>query len=221
VTVPGTVTALEASGGFVQAAVFDGNGYIRIETSPVSSDAWRQASVKVPDGAGPVPHTQLVLQGSAGWLVQVDRTVVGGARLVKNQWQAWTPPCAAVEGPAVLAASSGSDLAAVCDVGEWSTPHGEHLFVSHDGGSSFAEAAVAVPSGGISGLASPTAATVVAAGDSSLAASFDGGRTWSAVATGSNWSDLGFTTAAQGVVIRDGSLLMSRDGGHSWGVVAF
>jgi len=219
---PGSaVTALEASGGSVQAAIFDGNGHIRIESSPVGSDVWKLASVVLGAGAGPVPHTEVVLQGNTGWLVQVDRTVVAGARLVDGQWQAWTPPCSTVEGPAALAASSPTDFAAVCDVGEWSTPQGEHLFTSSDGGASFAASPVAVPVSGVSVVASPAPSTIVVAGGTGLEASFDGGHTWAKVAGGPPWADMGFTTASQGVAVSNGGVLMTHDGGHIWSPVSF
>ena len=72
----------------------------------LSSDAWSSPPVYIPVGAGPVPQVQLVIQGSAGWLVEVDREVVDGARLVNGAWQSWTPPCSDTAGPALLAAWS-------------------------------------------------------------------------------------------------------------------
>jgi hypothetical protein len=201
--------------------VFDGNGHIRIETSPVGSDVWKLAPVVLPAGAGPVPHTDVVLEGNTGWLVQVDRTVVAGARLMGGQWQAWTPPCATVQGPAALAASSPTDLVAVCDVGEWSTPQGEHLFTTSDGGAGFTESPVAVPVSGVSIIASPAPSTIVVAGGSGLEATFDGGHSWAKVAAGTTWADLGFTTAGQGVAVWDGGVIMTHDGGHTWSPVSF
>src|SRR5712691_1622562 len=108
-----------------------------IATSPVDSDAWVVSPTTVEMGAGPVPHPQLVLYGTAGWLVEVDRVVVAGARLVSGAWTPWQPPWATVAGPAILAATSSSDLVVACDVGLWSTPTGEHLFVSSDAGVTF------------------------------------------------------------------------------------
>jgi hypothetical protein len=186
-----------------------------------------------------VPHTQIVLQGSSGWLVQVDRVVVGGARLVNGQWAAWTPPCESVEGPALLAAATPSDLVAACDVGQWSTPQGEHLFVSHDGGATFSEVVGSIPgTGGIQVLASSGGRTIVAGGSSTsqpanrqeLVQSFDAGATWSVRDEGdqgAGWSDLGFTTATQGVAVKgppggeNAVVIMTRDGGHDWAPVSF
>jgi hypothetical protein len=235
VTIPGVpadspVFALETAGGIVHAAVLDG-GDFRVASSPVGSDGWSVAPVRVPVGAGPVPAVQLVLSGAAGWLVENDRTVVGGARLANGSWVAWTPPCADVVGPAYLAASSPTELAAACDVGLWSNPTGDHLYLSHDGGSTFAPAGTAAPltMAAMAAMASPSV-VVVGGSDATgsvLAATTDAGRTWKIVTRlpAGQIADLGFTTATQGVVIVGGaggsaSLLMTRDGGHTWRAVA-
>ena len=232
-TIPGlpadaAIVALESANGKVHAAVLDGQDY-RVASSPVGADDFRLSAVRVPVGAGPVPAVQLVLSGAAGWLIENDRAVVGGARLVNGVWVAWQPPCADVVGPAFLAASSPTELAAACDVGLWGTPAGDHLYVSHDGGSTFVESGTAVPLTTAAQVAAASPSTIVVGGFDAkgavLVATFDGGRTWAVVARlGATIADLGFTTAAQGVVITapaDGtaSLLMTRDGGRTWRAV--
>lgn len=234
VTIPGLaanapVFALETAGGIVHAVVLDG-GSFRVASSPVGSDRWSVSPVRVPVGAGPVPAVQLVLSGAAGWLVENDRTVVGGARLANGSWVAWTPPCADVVGPAFLAASSPTELAAACDVGLWSNPTGDHLYLSHDGGSTFAPSGTAAPltTAAMAAMASPSV-VVVGGSDgtgSILIATTDAGGTWKVVERlpAGQIADLGFTTATQGVVIVAGaggsaSLLMTRDGGQTWHAV--
>jgi len=233
-TIPGlaadaAVAALETAGGTVHAVVFDGGGY-RVASSPVGADDFRLAQVRVPVGAGPVPSVQLVLSGAAGWLLENDRTVVAGARLVNGGWVAWQPPCAGVVGPAFLAASGPTELAAACDVGLWGTPAGDHLYLSHDGGSSFVESSTAVPVQLAAQVAAASPSVVVVAGSDStgarLVATFDGGRTWTVVALlgAVTIRDLGFTSAEQGVVITTSAgapagLLMTRDGGRTWRAV--
>ena len=228
------VMALEAAAGTVHVAFYaSGAEDIAIASGSVAAGALRLESTSVQIGAGPVPQTQIVLHGTSGWLVQVDRAVVGGARLANGAWDAWQPPCLDTAGPAWLAASSVSNLAAACDMGVWSTPLGVHLFTSTDGGATFSQQALAVPITGLAGIAAaPAVPTVVAAGSlvgggAALVATFDGGRTWSRVATlagTSSFSELGFTTSDQGVVIArtaDGAshLVMTRDGGRTWGAV--
>jgi hypothetical protein len=225
----GPVVALDAAHGLVHAVLYDGQGAFRIASSPAGSDDWTIAAIKLPVGAGPVPEVQLVLSGAGGWVLQNDRTVVNGARLVNGVWRAWQPVCASVVGPAFLAASSGTTLVAACDVGAWSTPAGEHLFVSSDGGLTFHETGRAVPDVQGTGIASPDTSTIVVAGSTqkglALLGSFDGGGTWTTLVvqpTQSTFADLGFTTPSQGVVIAiAGALLMTHDGGRTWAPVAF
>jgi photosystem II stability/assembly factor-like uncharacterized protein len=184
-----------------------------------------------------VAAAQLALAGTGGWLLEIDRTVVGGARLSGGTWAAWTPPCVDLAGPAVLAASSPTELVVACDVGLWSTPQGEHLYVSHDGGATFAQAGTRAPISGAGGIASTGASSIFLTGTTAQGAaivrSSDGGQTWqTALETGkASITYLGFTTPTQGVVLTiaaggpgsstGGSLLMTRDGGHTWRQVMF
>ena len=231
-----TVVALEASGGAVQAVLFD-QAVVRIASSPVETDGWRLSTVSVPIGAGPVPAAQLVLSGTSGWLMEVDRTVVGGARLSDGTWSAWTPPCLDLVGPAVLAASSPTELVAACDVGLWGTPQGEHLYLSHDGGASFARTGAPLPISAAGGVVATGAGSILVTGataqGSALVRSDDTGQTWqTALETGTaSITYLGFTTPTQGVVLTvapagssgspGGSLQLTRDGGLTWRQVSF
>ena len=230
------VMALEAGAGTVHVAFWTGEDpLIRIASGPIGDDTLGVSPTMVQIGAGPVPQTQIVLHGTSGWLVQVDRDVVAGARLVGGSWQAWDPPCLGTAGPAWLAASSASSLIAGCDIGLWSTPQGVHLFTSTDGGATFAEQAGVLPITALAGITTaPSQPTIVAAGSqadgsAALIGRFSSGGSWTAVATlaGSGaFSELGFTTNAQGVAIAqaaDGTsrLLMTRDGGRTWAPVGF
>ena len=236
VTAGAVVMALEAAGGTVHAAVLDGDQF-RIETSPATADAWTASPTTVPVGAGPVPRAQLVLQGSAGWLVEVDRTVIGGARLDAGRWVPWDPPCGDRGGPAELASSSPTDLVAVCDEGEWNdAPRAVRFYVSADGGTTFHPAPTPLPLSCCPvGVASPEPSTAVvasngAAGTPVVVATFDAGTTWSTVSSSTvqeNWDEIGFTSAAQGVAVRhasdatSGTMLLTVDGGHTWRPVTF
>ena len=166
-----------------------------------------------------------------GWIIQNDRTVVNGARLVKGVWRSWQPVCSGAVGPAYLAASSATDLVAACDVGAFSTPAGVHLHVSSDGGLTFKESATPVPAQQAYGIASADPTKIVIAASATnpldgsvLLGSFNGGASWMVVAKPSrvSFSDLGFTTTTQGVVVTSaGQLLMTRDVGDSWAAVPF
>jgi photosystem II stability/assembly factor-like uncharacterized protein len=236
------IVALEASAGTVTAVADDvagasSDGGVRIASSLVGSDAWTLSPTQVPLGAGPVSQAQLVLAGTAGWIMEVDRIVVGGARLVGGTWSAWTAPCSDAQGSAVLAASSPSDLVAACDGGLWGHPaspaeQGEHLYVSHDGGATFAETGGTVPVQEPL-LANPVRGTILVGRGQLLVASFDHGQTWRTVLDLTQpafITYLGFTTASQVVAIADestgttqraGALYMTRDGGHTWAKVSF
>ena len=232
VTLPvgGQLSALEAAAGAVHAVVISSSGPVRILSASAHSDQWAASPTTVPVGAGPAPHAQLVLNGTSGWVVEVDRTVVAGARLNDGAWTAWQPPCTNVQGPAVLAASSPLQLVATCQVGLWSAPQGEHLFTSHDGGVTFAESTgPADPTEGSAAIATP-APGVVVAGSGSLVATFDGGASWSTVYAGGSGGgplvEVGFTTPTHGIaVLGDPShhsiLARSSDGGHTWEPVTF
>jgi hypothetical protein len=226
------VVALESGHGLTHAVFYDGAQDFRIATSPIASDSWTVSPLQLAVGAGPVPNAQLVLSGATGWILVNNRIVQDGARLVSGTWKSWTPACASVTGPAVLAASSATDVIASCDVGLFGNAQGNHLFVSSNGGTSFAETGSKLPVTMASGAATPDTSTIVVAGSDSkgtaLAGSFDSGTTWSTVLSAGavTVADLGFTTQTQGVVITasaNGSskLLMTRDGGHIWSAVAF
>jgi len=238
------IVGMEAGGGHVYVALLPGanSTTVQIESSLVHTDSWSDTDTGVQIGAGPVPSVDLVLQNGSGWLIEDDRTVVGGARLTPaGGWTAWTAPCAKANGVAVLAASSSTAMVAVCNEGVWgpadnlpagTTVPSDWVFTSADGGTGF-QAVGALPSNlSLQSVATPAPATVVVGGSPNvpsggpigvLSATFDGGQTWQTVYQAAgivSWSDLGFTTVTQGVAIGSTSsgsqLLMTRDGGRSW-----
>jgi photosystem II stability/assembly factor-like uncharacterized protein len=227
------VVALAAADGMVHAAVFDQR--VGIDTTQVGHDDWTASSTSIQFGAGPIPRAQLVLQGGAGWLIEVDRTVVGGARLGAGQWSAWVPPCSNAGGDAIIDASTATSLFAVCNEGVWNgAVPVTRAYLSTDAGSSFARAPATVPVGNADEVAASTPQSAVVAahtnggGINQLLVTADGGASWSVVYHGPGTgvaNDLGFTTAQQGVVVEvDGAssaLLMTVDGGHTWSPVSF
>jgi hypothetical protein len=225
------VQSLEVSSGVVHALVVSGDHGVEIFDSPAGGDAWTASSTSIPLGAGPVPQAQLTLQRSAGWAIEVDRTVIGGARLGAGRWTSWQPPCGSAGGPAWLAAATTTSLAAVCDEGEWNGPSiSVHLYLSSDGGSTFRRVAAPLSLTAAAGIAMSTSGALVVGGGNTggteavLQASFDGGASWSTVYRGSDSIDpgeLGFTTATQGVAISGSRLLITFDGGHHWSPVSF
>ncbi|MDQ2826783.1 MAG: hypothetical protein M3Y04_07475, partial [Actinomycetota bacterium] len=234
IDLPATVTDLAAADAMVHVTVIDDKG-VHILSSPVGKEDWKLSPTTVPIGAGPVPRSQLVLQGAGGWLIEVDRTVVGGARLSAGSWVPWQPPCADAGGSALLAAPSSEEVVVVCNEGQWNDhPQAVRYYRSSDGGTTFRETATPVTTPCcVSAVASGAAGTAVVAstdGAAVLIATFDDGATWADVYRGADRSSLievGFTSRSQGVAIevpteaRTGALLMTADGGHTWKAVPF
>jgi photosystem II stability/assembly factor-like uncharacterized protein len=225
------VSDLAASGGVAHAVVLGMTNIFEILTTPAGRDAWQISPTKLPLGAGPVPVAQIVLQGGSGWVLQNDRVVVNGARLVRGAWLPWQPPCTGVGGSAMLAASTPTDLVAACTEGRFTAPAVTvRVYVSTDG-VTFPATGTVVPSATeAQGVASPVPRTIVVADGGRLVATFDGAATWTTVFSGTptqSWNDLGFTSPSQGVAVRIGQgtqaavLLMTHDGGHTWAPVPF
>jgi photosystem II stability/assembly factor-like uncharacterized protein len=237
VSLPGAsgaqVSSLEASAGSVHAVLLDGPK-LRIESSPVGSESWQPSPLELPVGAGPVPEAQLVLQGPAGWLVEVNRVVVGGGRLQGGRWTAWDPPCLDAGGPAVLASSSMADVVAVCNEGLWTGPEvAIRAYESGDGGTTFRRLAAVLPKGSDGDVARPGPRTIAVAGSTdagtpTITATFDEGVTWRTVYRGKArrvLRELGFTSATQGVGVETapdglgGRVLLTHDGGRTWALL--
>ncbi len=230
---PPGVSDLAASGGVAHAVVFGATNAFEIVTTPAGRDAWQPSPTKLPVGAGPVPMAQIVLQAGSGWVVQNDRVVVNGARLAGGAWVPWQAPCAnpSVGGPAVLAASTPTDLVAACSEGRFGGPAVDvRVFLSTNGVTFPAQGTVVPSATDAQGVASPVPSTIVVADAARLVTSFDRAATWTTVFSGSpsgGWRDLGFTSSTRGVVVeagqgtQPGALLMTDDGGHSWVPVPF
>src|SRR5262249_4921638 len=135
----------------------------QIWSTPVEHLVWKQDPLTLPVGAGPVPQEQIALAPHAGWILDVNRTVLAGARLGANrQWAKWTPPCATYGGTATFTASSGTDLVAECNTGPGtpaSLARKTTVMFSHDAGTTFASHVVPGATSGASGVLSPVAGT--------------------------------------------------------------
>jgi len=246
----GSIYDLEAAAGSAYLLVADARGQASLYRTAVADDDWTPAGAPALPGpaGGTEPSGAVVLAEATGWVVEGnDRGTDGSARLAGGRWVAWTPPCAQVgHSFAIPAASSPTDLVALCVMGGFAYPLSPQappgaklgsswLYFSSDGGRSF-HAGPQVPTADAGGagyggpIASPTPSTIVmggrsAAGRGDLVASFDGGAHW-AVESADAPLYVGFTSPAQGVAIvqaPDGarSLLMSFDGGRSWRAIAF
>ena len=226
--------AVETSGGTTYAVFTSGDGF-RIASSPATNDVWLLDPLVIPYGAGPVPSIQLVLHGSAGYLIANDRVVIAGARLGGNgRWYEWLAPGTGVFGPALLAASSETDLSAVvsASIPGASRPTTQPVaFVGRRAGLRGRGVGRTYPYRSRLGRGGDLA-DVHIGGDRGHGPEWSTGpgrhlRQWPDVEHGvdrlgtARWTDLGFTTLDQGVVVvghDDGTaeLLMTLDGGHTW-----
>jgi hypothetical protein len=233
------VWSLEASAGHAHAVALGKTaGSFAIESSVTTSDTWvKTGSLQL--GAGPVPEPDLVLQGTTGWAIENDRTVVGGARLVSGRWVAWHAPCATNGGTAVVSASTVSSLVAVCEQGIWGPsgymgPPAVRAYFSGNGGATFYGGGIVPGQASASGNVVASPAPGVAVTDMltstrrDLVETFNSGATWRVVASVSGlaaFTYLGFTSSSQGVAIESSrtasALLMTFDGGRVWSPVTF
>ncbi len=143
--------------------------------------------------------------------------------------------------PASVAATSGhGDLALLC-VGQAAMSHTQkRVYVSGNGGTTWAKAGVPDSAGDGGTIAGPTPVTMVIATASAaswLYRSTNVAASWHTVRFetdgGMGWADLGFTTFTQGVVVhgpaitdgnrdhRPGQLLLTTDTGATWQPVHF
>ena len=237
---------VEAAHGTVYLMAPNRSTGVTVESSPVGRDSWHVSNaVPLGDPAGGGQQSgSIVLQGSGGWLVEGnDRGTTGSARLsASGRWVRWTPPCASVGGSfAVPAASTSTDLVAVCVMGGFASPlsraappgatlGSSWLYLSDDGGTLFRAGPELGRQGAFFGgvLATPSPGVIlISRGGSAqtLAASFDGGVHWSVVYRGSLFF-LGFTSPSQGVGLVQSStttttMIMTLDGGRHWARVSF
>ena len=122
-------------------------------------------------------------------------------------------------GPAQLAASTASDLVAMCDEGVWTGPKvTPTVYFSNDTGYLNLRRKVAPVYGAV---ASPDPNTAVILVGNTLQRTTDDGATWHVVYSTHNKSgdsgELGFTTPTQGFAIfEDGAMLMTYDAGATW-----
>ncbi|MDQ1481735.1 MAG: hypothetical protein QOI44_2596, partial [Actinomycetota bacterium] len=224
-TLFGRVTDLAISRGVVYLVAYDETNNFSIWSAPTDHLTFAKSPLKLELGAGPVPFQQLVFSDGHGWVVNEDRTVIGGGQLASSgDWGTWKPPCLVGVGPARLAASSGVDLVAACHEHEWGGgPVAAAVYFSHDGGSSFTRQSAP----GFGEIASPDPTTAVIA-----AVNTENGVLWRTTDSGASWHevarelnaysalDLGFTTDTQGFVIFDnGKMLMTYDAGATWSAV--
>jgi photosystem II stability/assembly factor-like uncharacterized protein len=222
------VERLEISGRVAYAVIspFEVEHRYRLLSTPVDHEAWTDLFAYGQDAA-PVQSAELVAQGDRAYALFNFRVVGGGAIALSGTARAWQPPCLDTFGTAKLAASSATELVALCNEGMWGGTRATTVRVSHDGGARFTTTREVSDLKGLGNCLASSSPTSIFLGGSQFAATFDGGKTWETVwssdAQTSTCQEMGFTTPTQGVAIVVGeapALLMTKDGGHTWQPVA-
>jgi len=252
------VLAISASRGTVFAVGWLTGQSFGLWRSSAATDSWRR--LRTPSllaaAGGSNMEGAVILKGASGWLmVGNDRGVTGSARLTRSgHWVTWNAPCDSVGGSfAVPVATSATTLVDVCTIGGYGmylppgTPHylkleANWIFVSHDGGLTFAPTWRVVAGGSSKWLdqlpslpASPAPGVVLVARSVSrgsllsdhLYLTRNGGRTWSSVyatpsrSYGNAVQYVTFASSRLGCAIvlispTRSTLIITTDGGRTW-----
>jgi photosystem II stability/assembly factor-like uncharacterized protein len=248
------VTALEAAGQRVFAVwgqcsgsgtdfAADCTASSLYSASP-GSDQW----AAVP-GAGPgysvsgtANSSALVLNGSRGYLLTPDGTLLSGPTGSAGGWQPATgtaspsatpasrapcqPGAAQVSGQpsgALLAATTTSGLVLVCTSPATDATQAKTVYTSSDNGQTWQKAGPASAPGTATSVAGTVTGTIVLATTAGLQVSTDGGVSWAAARgalPSGGFSYVGMTSAAQGVAVpadvTQHAVWFTFDGGLSW-----
>jgi hypothetical protein len=228
------VDGLETTVGEVRVAVLAADpAAVRLLAAPVGTDDWSVAATALPTGTGPTPSPDLVLQQTAGWVVEDNQAVLGGARLTGGTWVSWSLPCLAPATGMLLAAPTTTYVVAVCDEpASGSASAAQAVLSSTDGGTTFRASGTVPTALAATAVASAAPGVVIAGGTASgegeLSTSRDGGATWTTTYRSDVFTDVrqvGFENASQGVAVLASSagaeLLMTFDGGETWQAVDF
>lgn len=227
----GGIAALEATAGRAQAVVVRAvPPGIQVASAGKASAGWKAVSGILPAGDVNAAHPDLVLQQTAGWLLEQDPTYVAGARLSPSgSWTRWSPSCASSAYRVLLAAPTPTDLFELCQA---ASPHGGGtVYVSGRGGQAGSWQPVGPTPGGLT----PQAISANTTGSFAVAGQ-QGGRAVILLRDTTAWVDpawsgrgsfsqLGFENTEQGIAVlrtaTGSQMLMTTDGGFNWHTVDF
>ena len=121
VSLPGsdTAAAVAAANGIVHVAYLGvntgGGAGLTVASSPIDRDEFAPTALRIPVGAGPRLDVSMTAGGSYSALIYNDRVVVGAAQIVHSQWTNWDLACP-YENPSALVGLSpqGKNLAVAC-----------------------------------------------------------------------------------------------------------
>jgi len=242
VSLPGSVTDLEASGGQAFAVVnhcppsapgCSSTLPATLWHASIAGDQWAQ--VPGVTGAGGAPSPSIFLHGASGWVILTGPDAVTELFFTGDgaTWARVNNPCAGNTPGLWSVAAVASTVGFLCIGQGASGQEDKQLLVSTDGGRT-TRLAGTPPRLGDGGTLAALSPTTWALANSSAASyiyrSTDSGHTWTTTVEfndgGEGFSDFGFTTASQGVAIHgprhdNAQLIISRDGGTTWNPVTF
>ncbi len=227
----GEVAALESTAGRAEAVVVRAEPPgVQMVTAPKASAAWKPVSAVLPAGHTAAPTPQLVLQRTAGWLLEEDPAYVAGARLdATGTWKSWSPSCATSAFRVMVAAVSTTDVVELCQA---TSSNGDATVYQslHAGNAGTWRYLTQTPWG------LDPQAFAANRGDSFAVAGRRGNRAEIVLHTPGSWvtpawsgpgrvTELGFEDPGQGIaVVRTATssrMLMTFDAGYRWGSVDF
>jgi photosystem II stability/assembly factor-like uncharacterized protein len=243
------VTALEAAGQRVFAVWAQCSGAGPDFAADCTSSSLYSASpggnqwAPVP-GAGPgysvsgtANSSALVLNGSRGYLLAPDGTLLSGPTGSAGGWQPATgtaspSPAPCEPGPAqvggqpsgaLLAATTTPGLVLVCTSPAAAATQAKMVYTSSDNGQTWQKAGPASAAGTATSVAGTVTGTIVLATTAGLQVSTDGGASWAAgrgALPSGGFSYVGMTSATQGVAVpadvAQHAVWFTFDGGQSW-----
>ena len=192
-----------------------------IWSTPAGHLVWKRDPLALPIGAGPVPTEQIVLAGSGGWILNVNRTVIIGRALVVRQ---------SLERVELLRASART-VRLPGRVNEHRPDRdvrGGRLGPANAGQqpctsrTTAARRSLARVAPGFGPVAAATPTTAVVGGNGTLWRTTDGGASWSvgrqvrARRTRSRATSASRPPTQGFVIVQNGEMLMTHDAGATW-----
>jgi len=170
------------------------------------------------DLPGNISPARVIAFGDGGLLI--SDSGAGDMYLTLDGGSHWTNVagrCSASAAAAYAATSNGREFIEMCSA-DFPDRTAKSLFVSEDGGATWAKRAIPAGAGEMYDLVSPAPGTVLlAASLIPIMVTHDGGASWLPVTSRSSFGRLEFASATDGWAVGlDGSIWATTDGGQTW-----
>ena len=184
------VAAVATANGLVHVAylAIGGGAALTVATSPIDRDEFTSSPLHIPVGAGPLLDVSMTAGGPYSALIYNDRVVVGAAQIANGQWSNWNLACPYANPFALVGLSpQGKNLVVACAPSGFGDNEAIVGLNLNGGGSTWVDI---VPAGGadtamatLDFVAATDAGVRIVGytkpdGSGELAASTDGGATW-------------------------------------------